>query len=342
MATAIGSILRAATRQPNEPLNILCMPCHERYETGLCKTGHTFYSFRVPNVVKDWNTTYAPVPPNYILLNPDMGENQIPLGVDFDLVLSQNKFGQFQIAVQLARQLHLPLVSLEHTLNPDSWSEKQLADLKMMRGHINVFISEYSRERWGWKEDEAEVVHHGVDTETFSPAPSDVTELKQKQILSVVNDWINRDYFCGFKLWQQVTKGLPVKPVGDTPGLSKPAGSVEELVGHYRCAEVFLNTSLVSPVPTALLEAMACGCAVVSTATCMIPEIINNGVNGFLSNDPQELRGYCQKLLADPTLARNLGDAARRTIVERFSMGTFVDNWNNIFERAAALFYKGE
>ena len=339
MATAIGSILRASTRKPTEPLNILCMPCHERYETGLCKTGHNFYSFRVPNVVKDWCRTYAPVPPNYILLDPDKKDDQIPLGIDFDLVLSQNKFGQFQIAAQLARALHLPMVSLEHTLPPESWSEGQLAGLKQMRGHVNVFISEYSREKWGWKEDEAEVVHHGIDAETFVP---DDSLKKASGILSVVNDWINRDWCCGFRLWKQVTQGLPVRPVGDTPGLSKPAASVPDLVREYQTARVFLNTSLISPVPTALLEAMSCGCAVVSTATCMLPEIIENGVNGFLSNDPQELAGYCQLLLNDAGLCRKLGDAARKTIFERFSMTNFVNNWNRVFEKTVQHFYKGE
>jgi glycosyltransferase involved in cell wall biosynthesis len=318
-----------------------------------------FYAFRVPKVVKDWNTTFAPVPDNYILLDPNKGDDQIPLGIDFDLVLSHNKFGQFQIAARLARALHLPLVSLDHTLPPNSYTEGQLADLKQMRGHVNVFISEYSREKWGWKEDEAEVVHHGIDTEVFSPCDCEDCKTwgtndwkligdhccenrKCPHLLSVVNDWKNRDWCCGFRLWQQVTHGLPTRPVGDTPGLSKPAVSVEALVNEYRSAAVFLNTSLISPVPTALLEAMACGCAVVSTATCMIPEIIENGVNGFLSNDPEELAGYCRTLLGNAALCRKLGDAARQTIVEKFSMNAFVNNWNRVFADAASHFYKGE
>ena len=55
---------------------------------------------------------------------------------------------------------------------------------------------------------------------------------------------------------------------------STPAESVADLVNEYCSSKVFLNTSTVSPIPTTLLEAMSCGSAVVSTATCMIPEII--------------------------------------------------------------------
>jgi glycosyltransferase involved in cell wall biosynthesis len=76
---------------------------------------------------------------------------------------------------------------------------------------------------------------------------------------------------------------------------------------------------------------MACGCAVVSTANCMIPEIIENGKNGLISNDPQELRGFLELLLKDEDLAKELGENARKTIVERYNLETFVDNWNKLF-----------
>jgi glycosyltransferase involved in cell wall biosynthesis len=305
----------------------------------LAKTNAVFYMVRTPSV-KDWNPIYAPLPANHVLLNPDRGDKQIPPELDFDLVLSQNKFGQFQLAKQVASVHHLPLVSLEHTLPHSSWSPAQVEQLKGMRGDINVFISEFSREAWGWGADEAQVVHHGIDTDRFKPLDAVVT--KKSHLLSVVNDWMNRDWCCGFKLWKQVTNGLPTFVVGATPGLSEPARSVAELVNRYRESTVFVNTSLISPVPTALLEAMSCGCAVVSTANCMILEIIENGVNGFLSNDPAELAGYCRMLLEDAGLCRKLGQAARKTVVERFSMGKFVENWNRVLEEAAQVIYRSE
>ena len=340
MATAIGSITRAATRRDGEPLNILTFPTHERYESGLARTGHNFYAVRAQGI-KDWNRTYAPLPENYTLLNPSRGEKQIPPDLDFDLVLSQNKFGQFQLAAQIARKLQLPLVSLEHTLPVPAWGVGRLQEMKQMRGDLNLFISEFSVKQWGWSSDDpsVRVIHHGVDTDMFSP--NELLVDKKPHLLSVVNDWINRDWCCGFKLWQSVTQDLPVFVVGATPGLSEPARSVHELVMRYREAQVFVNTSLISPVPTALLEAMSCGCAVVSTATCMIPEIVEHGVNGFISNDPGELRHYCQMLLEDPGLCKRLGEEARRTIVERFSMDRFVRDWNVILNEAAGITWIG-
>jgi glycosyltransferase involved in cell wall biosynthesis len=337
MPTKMSSILRAATRKPDEKLKILTFPTHERYESMLAKTGHAFYSYRAEGI-KDWNETYAKLPDNYILLDPALGEAQIPDYVDFDLVLSQNKFGQFQIAKELAAKFHLPLVSLEHTLPMPQWGEDILLQTRQMRGHVNVFISDYSIDNWGWEsQEDTEVITHGIDTELFCPSETN----RGDEILSVVNDWINRDWCCGFKLWQEVIKGLPHKVVGDTPGLSEPASSTKELVAAYQNSKIFLNTSTISPVPTVLMEAMSCGCAIVSTATCMIPEIIENGVNGFISNDPEELKHYLVDLLNDENLAKEIGKNARKTITEKHSASKFVNRWNEVLESSSKVVFRG-
>ena len=328
MYNPITSIIRQATKKPEDKLNILTFCTHERYETGLCLTGHNFYAYRAQGI-KDWNKNYGKCPDNYILLDPNLKQNQIPNWVEFDLVLSQNKFGQFQVAYPLSKQMHLPLVSLEHTLPMEQWTNEQRKQLKEMRGDINVFISEYSLDQWWWDDrGDTTVIHHMVDTDLFKP---NINVNKKPQILSVVNDWINRDYFCNFRGWQRITKNLPTKVVGDTPGLSQPAPSIKSLVRAYQESAIFINTSTISPIPTALLESMSVGCACVSTATCMIPEIIQHGYNGFISNDENELREFCEELLNDEKLAQKLGTNARKTILEKFNKERFVTQWNQVF-----------
>jgi hypothetical protein len=328
MLNPMSYIMRQAKRKTNEPLNILTCPTHERYESGLCLTGHNFYACQAQGI-KTWNTNYAPLPNNYTLLDPQLGKKQVPIYVEFDLVLSQNKFGQFQMLYPLAKEMNIPLISLEHTLPVPHWTQQQRAQLREMRGHINVFISEYSLDQWQWDDrNDTTVIHHMVDTDVFNP----IETPRQSHILSVVNDWINRDWCCNFQGWQRITKDLPVKVIGDTPGLSLPAGQ-NELLDAYRNAKIFLNTSTISPVPTSLLEAMACGCACVSTATCMIPEIIEDGVNGFISNDENVLRKKCELLLNDNNLAKKLGYEASKTVKEKFSKERFIAQWDHIFRR---------
>lgn len=328
----IGSILKQANRKNSDKLNILTGPTHERYESNLTKTGHNFYALSHPSF-KKWNTNFAPVPENYTILDESKGDKQIPLSVDFDIVLSQNKFGQYQILSQIARHYNIPFISLEHTLPMSIWSQEQKEGLRNMRGDVNLFISEYSKGEWGFNDvPNTEVIHHGIDTDIFKP---DYSVEKERRILSVCNDWINRDFFCGFSIWQRVTNGLPVFPVGDTVGLSKPAKDIDELVYFYRKHQIFLNTSTVSPIPTSLLEAMSCGSCVISTATCMIPEIIKNGYNGFISNNEEELRGFLIDCLSNSEKCKRIGENARKTIVDNFSLSSHLNKWTEIFDKVS-------
>ena len=82
---------------------------------------------------------------------------------------------------------------------------------------------------------------------------------------------------------------------------------------------------------------MSSGCAVVSTETCMIPEIINNEENGFMSNDPEKLKQYVIDLLNDEDLAKEMGKKARETILKKFTLDSFTKTWNKVFGMTSNL-----
>jgi len=229
----------------------------------------------------------------------------------------------------------LPDVRFDVKTQTDNF--KQVAD----QTDAISFISEYNMKTWGFNKQQANVVEHGMDYEFWSD--ENVPE-REQTCLSVVNDWANRDWCCGWQLWNDVIQKYvqdtnmsmdapTIKPivVGKNPGLSHPASSIEELRKIYHSSLIFLNTSIHSPVPTVLMEAMACGCAVVSTNNCMIPEIIEHGKNGLLANDAQQLQIYIERLATDADLAKELGYNAQQTIKENYNLSRFLDGWNNLF-----------
>ncbi|OLP16085.1 glycosyl transferase family 1 [Leptolyngbya sp. 'hensonii'] len=63
-----------------------------------------------------------------------------------------------------------------------------------------------------------------------------------------------------------------------TGHLTEPAAVAQ----HLRLCDLYLQPSLWEGMPNALLEAMACGCAVIASDAGGIPEIIDHGQNGFL------------------------------------------------------------
>jgi glycosyltransferase involved in cell wall biosynthesis len=91
-------------------------------------------------------------------------------------------------------------------------------------------------------------------------------------------------------------------------------------------------------IPNVLVEAMACGLAVVTTGISGIPEVVADGVNGLLvaPNDPQVLADALLRLHGDPALAQRLGSAAQTTVRERFDGDVLAVELAALFKRVTS------
>jgi glycosyltransferase involved in cell wall biosynthesis len=101
-----------------------------------------------------------------------------------------------------------------------------------------------------------------------------------------------------------------------------------DLIPVFQRAAVFALAPFVTEdgdrdgVPNVLVEAMACGLPVVSTAISGIPELVTHDQNGMLvaPRDPEALADALAALLDDEARRSELGAAARRTVVEGFDL----------------------
>ena len=302
---------------------ILTFPTHERTQSNLNCVNADFYLYNQTPHVKNWDNKYAQMPQNHFSL-PD---SYFPIGINFDFVLSQSRFVQFEIAYRFSKQLQIPLIHWEHTWCTKNLTEDRKEYMKNMKGDVNVYIGREQAKSWG--EYTPFIIRHCVDSDMFDYNDSE----RDNHILTVCNDYINRDYVLGFSQYLEATKELPVCPVGDTPRLSEPAKDVNDLVNYYQKSRIFLNTSIESPIPTSLLEAMSCGCAIVSFNNCDIPYYIEHGYNGLLVNNVEDMRKYLKILLKDKDLATFLGKNARETVLLKCSKETFTQSWNSLFEK---------
>ncbi len=123
--------------------------------------------------------------------------------------------------------------------------------------------------------------------------------------------------------------------------------SRHELCTVLAAATTFVCPSVYEPLGIVNLEAMACGAAVVGTATGGIPEVVADGVTGRLVPieqvqdgtgtpvDPDrfvaDLAAVLTEVVSDPERAAAYGEAGRRRATEEFS-------WAQIAASTAALY----
>ncbi|MFZ5911366.1 MAG: glycosyltransferase family 4 protein [Chloroflexota bacterium] len=94
-----------------------------------------------------------------------------------------------------------------------------------------------------------------------------------------------------------------------------------DLPAYYSLMDVFVHASLRDGLPNALLEAMACGKAVVVTPVGGMAEVVEDRINGLVvpAGDADALRLAIETLLDDASLRENLAANARREVVEKYS-----------------------
>jgi glycosyltransferase involved in cell wall biosynthesis len=98
--------------------------------------------------------------------------------------------------------------------------------------------------------------------------------------------------------------------------------------------DIFVLPSLSEALSNALMEAMACGCAVVASRVGGNPELILDGETGLLFEkaDTAGLAGRLRMLIEDEALRRRLASAGARMIREKFSIEISARRMEQIYE----------
>ena len=87
-----------------------------------------------------------------------------------------------------------------------------------------------------------------------------------------------------------------------------------------------------------LLEAMACGCAVVGSATAPVQEVISHGSNGLLVDffSPADLAAAVTEMLQNRDRAQAFGEAARRTVQRTYDLDLCVTRQLGLLDLVAS------
>ena len=110
-------------------------------------------------------------------------------------------------------------------------------------------------------------------------------------------------------------------------------GYQENVAPWYAASDAVALTSANEGTPVTVIEALAAGRPVVATAVGGVPDVVAEGVDGFLvrPGDTAALADRLAQLAADPALRERLGERGRARALARYSVGRLVDDVDGLY-----------
>jgi glycosyltransferase involved in cell wall biosynthesis len=110
-------------------------------------------------------------------------------------------------------------------------------------------------------------------------------------------------------------------------------GYQEDVSGWYRAFDAMILPSANEGTPVVVIEALAAGCPVVATAVGGVPDVVREGVDGFLvpPRDTEALAERLARLAEDPKLRAEMGAAGRESVPPRYAVERLVGDIDELY-----------
>ncbi|WP_420147372.1 glycosyltransferase [Spirosoma sp.] len=309
-------------------LSILIWHIHGAYLTAITQTEHNWY---LP-IKSDDSEGYIgrgkdSTLPDYVREIP---ADQIS-NIHLDLIIFQTpqnyQIDQYEILSEQQRQL--PGIYLEHNTpepHPTHTRHPAAENPNLQLVHVTYF----NQLMWDNGNTPTHVIEHSVAID-----PSIHYRGHRAEGICVINNMQHRGRIAGYDLFQLLRDRVPLTSVGMDAQSIGGLGEIHYRNLHRTVAEYrFLFSPMrYSSLPLAVIEAMTIGMPVVALATTELPTVIENGVHGFVSNDPDVLTERMQFLIDNPDEAARMGENAQKLAQERYGLKRFVKNWNQLFTK---------
>ncbi|MCP9487203.1 MAG: glycosyltransferase family 4 protein [Gaiellaceae bacterium MAG52_C11] len=115
-------------------------------------------------------------------------------------------------------------------------------------------------------------------------------------------------------------------------------GYQEDVSGWYRAFDALILPSANEGTPVVVIEALASGCPVVATSVGGVPDVVREGVDGFLvpAGDVEALAERLALLASEPELRDRMGEAGRESVPSRYVVERLVGDIDDLYRSLLA------
>ncbi len=195
---------------------------------------------------------------------------------------------------------------------------------------ISQKVADELREHFGITEN-VHIIHHGVDPEKFSPGPSSVRQdlgiapntpcflfagsFERKGLETVLEAFGKKSFSFPLLVLGEGNR-QHYQAICDRYGLKNIhfLGKQKNIERFFRAADVFILPTQYEPFGLVILEALSCGIPVITSRCAGAAELIQDGKEGFLLDDPKNADVLAEKisiLASQPQIRESMKLAAR-------------------------------
>jgi hypothetical protein len=294
---------------------LLKYPWHTGHDYELSKLPHDW--FYLACTYREWTLGQRPIPPHveWVPHQAFVSTDAMVLHVDH---WTCHEPAKRQLFLAYKNAYSGPKIVINHGCNMvDGCTSEEMAEL--IQGCFMVCNSSTAQRLW--QVSPSRYIRHGMSPEewpTTSHARNDVLVVQSYSRSKAA--YRNLDGVAAAEERVKVT----------WVGRDKTFDSFDKYRHYIQNSSIFFQPSYASPNPRSRTEAMLTGLVVVTTDSHGESEYIDNGVNGFASNDLDELIDFMVYLQRNPKERREIGRRGRETAQRIFHIDNFIAQWNEL------------
>ena len=261
----------------------------------------------------------------------------------------------------------VPVVRSRHISTPLKQTFTTQLLYRRLMDFVIVTGSERTRrgliERDGLAPEKVAAFPIGIDTEAFKPGRSD-TDLRKELgvppsqrlvgLISYLRSYKGHEYFieAAARVLPRVSDATFLI-VGEGPEAERLQARIvehnltsqirmlgfrDDLLNIFRSLDLFVIPSVEGDtIPQVLMQALAMGLPVVSTTTGSIPDVVQDGVTGYVvpPRDADALADRIVALLGDPGLRMDMGRRGRAMVERDYSLSRMLDRLEDVYRKVA-------
>jgi hypothetical protein len=312
---------------PSSEQTLLVFNCHEPwvYQLGILGYKLDIIVGLKGRYTKSWDYQMRPLPANSRLISLEEAQQS---NTNYYCIITHN----IRDLLDVKRRAEPRLIVLHTTLEGRIAEEKTAIDPEKLKKMLHEYLrlmgihavatSICKGESWGLTED---IVHFGADPNDYQSFSGEIPSG-----IRICNFIDSRRKILLWDFHEKAFTDIPVKLVGHNPNMTNiiAAESWDHLKRLLQSHRFYIHTAdlrFEAGYNMATVEAMAAGMPILGN--CHPSSPVRHEISGFLSDDPQQLRLYAKILLEDRDLAILMGQQARKTAIEQFSLARFKDSF---------------